>query len=245
MSQYQYNPQNQFSPQGPAMPQGAPMPGYPATTPGYHVAPRIPGTRAPLDLVAAIMGLVAFIFSFIGYYQFTFRSGFGYNQSFSFTAWHGFLGWFGCLMALFGGVAALAVYLPIVPWTMLKNARVAAAGMFGLGVLFIFISMFVAPNLTITVMGQKATLNELFRALGTANITGIGAIIALLAAVAGLVLALVSMRKAAQPAILHPYGGQPAQTWGVPSQAPYTTPPATPAPQQWPSAAPTAPQQTW
>jgi hypothetical protein len=60
------------------------------------------------------------------------------------TAWHGFFGWFGVILALVGALAvALAVFAPRVQLPV--SARLVALGAFALGTLSIFIALFVSP----------------------------------------------------------------------------------------------------
>jgi len=237
MSQYPVGDPNSGQFAAPATP-GQPMtPGYPIGAPTPSAQP-----KSSQDLVAAIAGVLAFLCSFISYYQFTVITISG-DQAVSLSAWHGFFGWFGCLLALVAGALAAASYMQMVPSATAKNARLGVVGLFGLSTLFIFISLFVTVNATITILGQQMTVNDLFNMFGSVNMAGTGAIGALVWSVLGLIMAILSMRKASKEAALAPgYAAGPTdpQAWNPTGQPPYGTPSATPASPAWPPQAPTS-----
>jgi MFS superfamily sulfate permease-like transporter len=90
----------------------------------------------PLDWGILGAGLLVFIFSFISYY--TVSAG-GFSDSTS--AWHGFFGWFGTLLALAGAVVVgLLLFAPQVklPWP----SYLVALALFALATLSTFIALF-------------------------------------------------------------------------------------------------------
>ena len=87
-----------------------------------------------LDLGIVGAGVIIFIASMLPFYTF---------GPVSISAWHGFFGWFGVLCAMVGsGILAahlMAVTLPI-------PARLSVLGAYGLGLLCLFIALFVTPG---------------------------------------------------------------------------------------------------
>ncbi|MDT4899473.1 MAG: hypothetical protein QOJ78_403, partial [Pseudonocardiales bacterium] len=88
--------------------------GYGAPKPGFD-----PKTVNPLDWAAVAAGVLALIFSFISYYtdgtsiSGSCPAGASVNNNASESAWHGFFGWFGTLLALVGaGLIALDLFAP-------------------------------------------------------------------------------------------------------------------------------------
>src|SRR6476660_2707935 len=66
----------------------------------------------PLDLATIGAGLLVFLGSLLPYYTVS-VSGFGANASESVTAWHGFFGWFGALLALAAAVVLVLHLLAV------------------------------------------------------------------------------------------------------------------------------------
>jgi hypothetical protein len=125
-------------PPGDTPPPPPPPPGQWGQPPGGG-ASFDPKTVNPLDWGILGIGLLTFIFSFISY--FTVSAG-GFSESTS--AWHGFFGWFGTLLALAAAVVVgLALFAPQVkmPW---PNYLVAL-GLFALATLSTFIALFTNP----------------------------------------------------------------------------------------------------
>jgi hypothetical protein len=105
--------------------------GYPAPQSGFD-----PKTVNPLDWGILGAGLLAFIFSFISYYTVSLG---GFSDSAS--AWHGFFGWFGTLLAMAGAiVVALELFAPQVkmPWPN----RLVGLVLFALATLSTIIALF-------------------------------------------------------------------------------------------------------
>jgi hypothetical protein len=81
----------------------------------------------PLDIAIIAAGVVAVVFSFFDYYEVSVL-----HEADSTTAWHGFFGWFGTVLA-----AAGAVVVGVAPFVSARRLRVSpaaiAAALFALG----------------------------------------------------------------------------------------------------------------
>jgi hypothetical protein len=85
-------------------------------------------------------GALAFIFSFISYYTYSYGP-----YSTSFSAWHGFFGWFAMLCALVGSAAiALELFMPHVK--MPFPNRLIALAAYALATLCVILALFVTPG---------------------------------------------------------------------------------------------------
>jgi hypothetical protein len=102
----------------------------------------------PLDLAAVAAGIIALIFSFVSFYTGEASATIGgqkFSQSAHESAWHGFFGWFGVLLALVGAAAvAAAVFLPSLKLPV--PMRLLALGAFALSLLCLIIALFVTPG---------------------------------------------------------------------------------------------------
>jgi hypothetical protein len=87
-----------------------------------------------LDLAIMAAGLLALIFSVFPYYT---RPGI-----YSATAWHGFFGWFGVLLALVG---AVLVALPLLGVRLGIPTRMTALALFAAATLSTLLALFVDP----------------------------------------------------------------------------------------------------
>jgi len=144
--QGQYGPPQQYG-----QPQGQYPPaqyGPPGQHGGQHGGPAKPGFDFskvdPFDWGAIAAGILAFIFSTFDYYTASYSGGFG-SQSADESAWNGFFGWFGTLLALAAAVlVALAVFAPHVklPYPM----RLVALGAWALSLISTIIALFVFPE---------------------------------------------------------------------------------------------------
>ena len=155
--QYGPPPGGQYgAPQGS---QYAPYGGAPAKS-GFD-----PKSVNPLDWGQLAAGLIALIFSFFSYYQYK-PKGADAKQTCSNissapasvrgelqdacdgitnSAWHGFFGWFGVLLAVLGAILiALALFAPTVKLPV--PTRLAAAALFVLAALSTLIALFVVPD---------------------------------------------------------------------------------------------------
>jgi hypothetical protein len=94
-----------------------------------------------LDLGIIGAGLLAFIFSLFPYYTVSVK-GLGGLGGGSTSAWHGFFGWFGVLLALAG---AVLVALPLLGVRLGIPTRVAALGAFAAATLCTLLALFVDP----------------------------------------------------------------------------------------------------
>lgn len=97
----------------------------------------------PLDLAVVGAGVLALIFSFFSSFYTVHIDGFGgYGGGTGGTsAWHGFFGWAGVLLLLVAGaVVALKILKIAVP-----QEEILVAGASVLGLLFVFLALFVNP----------------------------------------------------------------------------------------------------
>lgn len=151
-------PQQPPAPQQPHPPQGQPPYGQPPQGPPQYPAPGqqyggIPGqpTRSrqmswnPLDVGLIVVGVLTLIWSFLPYYSGATVKYQGQSMDVAghANAWHGFFGWAGCLLALIGGLVVLLTVFNV--RLRFPNAIVSAV-CFGLGFLFILLSLFIAPK---------------------------------------------------------------------------------------------------
>jgi hypothetical protein len=132
--------------------------GPPPGSPGGYGSGRSsfdPKSINPLDWAAIGAGVLAFIFSFIDFYNVSVnvssscpaivRSSASSANLPTASAWHGFFGWFGVLLALAGAaIIAAALFLPNV--RMPAPARMAALGAFALATVSEIIAIFVVPG---------------------------------------------------------------------------------------------------
>jgi hypothetical protein len=102
-----------------------------------------PKTVNPLDWGIIGAGLVAFIFSTFGFYKYT-VSATGISVSKSYSAWHGFFGWFAVLISLLAAIA-LALQL-IAKITLPVPLRTIVLGAFALATLCMLLALFVVPT---------------------------------------------------------------------------------------------------
>jgi hypothetical protein len=117
-----------------------------------------PKTVDSLDWGIIAAGLLAMLFSFFGYYKYTVKiDGFG-SSSATFSAWHGFFGWFGALVA-FAAAAVLAANL-IAKISLPFPVRLAVLGGFALALLCAILALFVVPGNTSGVNGLGVHLDK-------------------------------------------------------------------------------------
>lgn len=120
----------------PASPHGAARPGFD------------PKTVNPLDWAVLGLAVLALIFSFFSYYTYDAKAGAGCGSSvgdvcsISNSAWHGFFGWFGVILALLGAAeVAAAIFAPHVRWAV--PPRLVGVGLLALGVVFTLLALMV------------------------------------------------------------------------------------------------------
>jgi hypothetical protein len=112
-----------------------PAPGYP--TPGSGFDPK---TVNQLDWGILGAGFLAFIFSLFSFYSI---SAGPYTATYS--AWHGFFGWFAALLAIgASGVVALELFAPQVKLPF--PGRLVALGAYAVATLCIILALFVIPD---------------------------------------------------------------------------------------------------
>jgi hypothetical protein len=130
-AQYGYGQGQYGAPQGPGQ--------YGATKPGFDFS-----KVDPFDWGTMAAGLLAFIFSFFDYYTASYSYG-GLSDTGSGSAWHGFFGWFGTLLAIVGAaLVAIAVFAPQVKLPF--SARLGALIAFAVAVVSTLIALFVYPE---------------------------------------------------------------------------------------------------
>jgi hypothetical protein len=98
----------------------------------------------PYDLGIIAAGVVAFLLSFFPYYTVSVGSG-GFSASGSASAWHGFFGWFGVLVALAAAVL-LALRLFGVHVLDASMTRLAVLVGFAVSLLCIILALFIIPG---------------------------------------------------------------------------------------------------
>ena len=109
-------------------------------------------TVNPMDWGIIGTGVLAFIFSLLDFYKYTITlAGFGKTTA-SVSAWHGFFGWFGALVALLAALllAAELIFRIRFPFA----TRLAVLGAFGLALLCELLALFVVPGRTGGLNGQ-------------------------------------------------------------------------------------------
>lgn len=135
-----------------------------------------------LDLGIVGAGVLAFLGSLLPYYTVSVDI-LGTSSSDSATAWHGFFGWFGALLALAGAAVLVARLLGV---SLPLPVRTTVLGLFAGAVLCTVIALFVTPGGSCedVVLG-----GDFCDAIDQGH--GVGYWLALLASVAGLALAAV------------------------------------------------------
>lgn len=209
----------------PPPPPGAPPPGQwggPAR-PAFD-----PKTVNPLDWALMGISAILFIFSFFGYYSWSFK-GYGISYSESLSAWHWgggtFVAWFAMVIGVLAGlVVAIGLFMPTLKLPM--PYRIAALAMFGVSFLLYIIAIFAHED------------------FGPSGGHGFSFWLSLILAAAGAVIALMRVQQTGGTlpgplANLPNIGGHPGPG-GPPPMAP---PPAGPPPGYAPppAAPPTAP----
>jgi hypothetical protein len=197
----------------PPPPGGTPPPPPPSGQPGQWGPPPgggyppaggagfDPKTVNPLDWAALGAGVLVFIFSFISYYTVDVSTS-GCPSSVSaaednvdlpsFSAWHGFFGWFGTFLALVGaGLIAMALFAPHIKLPV--PARLAALGAFALAALSTLLALFITP-------GDDYSGTSGLGSLGSCKIDvsvghGLGYWVSLILVIAGLVATLMRFQQ--------------------------------------------------
>jgi hypothetical protein len=131
-------PPAQYAPQG----YGAPAPGGP----GFSMASFDPKTVDPMDWAILGIGFLALVFSFFGYYTID-VSFLGQSASESYSAYHGFFGWFSSWLALLSaGLVAVEIFAPQLQTKSPIPLRLASLGGFALATLCVLLALFVYPG---------------------------------------------------------------------------------------------------
>lgn len=135
----------------------------------------------PLDWGILAAGLLAFIFSFVSYYSYSYR---GVDIG-HWNAWHGFFGWFAMLLALIGSaVVAMELFAPQVkmPWAN----RLIGLAAYAVATLCVILAIFIIPGDT---GGADAFGVHIDKG------HGVGFWISLIVIIAGLVLSLMRFQQ--------------------------------------------------
>lgn len=147
--------------ESPASSAGSPAGGYPesaGSTPAGASspagAPTTSSSRSPssgpnplanlhrFDLAQIALGALLLIASLLPFYSYSFN-GAGLSVSQSYSAWHGFFGWFGVLL----GVAAAAVLAAALLGKMaIPSLRLVVLGLFAASALCLLLALFVIPG---------------------------------------------------------------------------------------------------
>ncbi len=101
------------------------------------------------DWVTIGLGVLTFLFSFFGYYKYSVSVsvlGFSSKQSATFSAWHGFFGWFAALVAL--GAAAVLAASVIAKLTLPAPVRLVVLAGFAIALLSTLLALIVVPGPT-------------------------------------------------------------------------------------------------
>ena len=105
-----------------------------------------PREASPLDLGIIGAGIVAFIFSLFHFYKYSVSIvGFG-GGSTTVSAWHGFFGWFGALVALLAALLLAAELIAQIRFPF--PVRLVVLGAFALALLCELLALFVIPGNT-------------------------------------------------------------------------------------------------
>ena len=102
-----------------------------------------------LDWGIIAAGVIALIFSFFRFYTYTVSisvAGLVNGASGSVSAWHGFFGWFGVLVAFVGAV--LLALEAIAKIQLAFPVRLVVLAAFGLGLICLVLALFIIPGNT-------------------------------------------------------------------------------------------------
>jgi hypothetical protein len=131
-------------------PWSPPVPAQPASNVPNQIAGFDPKTVSPLDWGIIGAGALPILFSFFSYYTYSIKVSIPglttIERSTSYSAWHGFFGWFAALVALAGAVL-LATHL-IAKVVLPFPVRLVALGSFGLATLCILLALVIVPGAT-------------------------------------------------------------------------------------------------
>lgn len=139
-------------PPPPSQPSAYPPPAAPASSSAGmnsdELKAAVQGAN-PFDLGQIGLGVLVFIASLLPYYTVS-AEVFGAKYSDSVTAWHGFFGWFGVLLALgAAGVLVAALFLNVA----IPSMRMTVLGLWGGAVLCTVLALFVFPGSDIDGLG--------------------------------------------------------------------------------------------
>jgi hypothetical protein len=176
----------------------------------------------PFDWCIMGAGVLAIIFSFFSYYTASART-VVFTITESFSAWHGFFGWFAAVVALLAAALLSVVVLGHVSVPFYRQATMVG---FALATVSVLVALWVLPG-------------NVPHGTGVSNGRGVGYWLSLIVIAIGLVLAFIRMRYngagrqhasrvGGNPGRGASYGSTPAAAGPPPSQPP--TPPGGPPP---------------
>jgi hypothetical protein len=146
--------------ENPPPPPPPPPPGQWGPPPGGGAGRPVfdPKNVNPLDWGILAAGLLIFIFSFINFYTYSAKGGFG-SGSVDQSAWSGFLSLLAILLVLAAtALIAVELFAPQVKFPI--ASRLAALGAFALALLLLIIALFVVPDYAGGGPGYDAAVNE-------------------------------------------------------------------------------------
>jgi hypothetical protein len=183
-------PESAATPPPAAPPAATPPPAASTTSYDMDAAKATLQGAHKFDLGIIAAGLVALIGSWLPFYTWSVSAEGVGGVSGSLSAWHGFFGWLGVLIALATAVVVALSLFDVVKLPMAVH-QIAAAG-FGLALLCLLLTLFVDPNGGCGGAGAFGIHCDIGR--------GFGYWLALLAVIAGGALAFMRMRESTTPA---------------------------------------------
>jgi hypothetical protein len=154
-------------------------------------------------------GVLAFILSLFGYYKLSAHV-VGVSVSKTYSAWHGFFGWFAALLALAGAIVlALEFFAPQIK--LPAPGRLITAGLFALSTLCVLLALFVVPAADTGGSGISIDKGH-----------GFSYWISLIVIIAGLVLSILRLKATGGKLPWEKGGGKstPPQQWQQPGGYP-------------------------
>lgn len=130
------------TPQTPPPPEPPPASSGKSTYDSAQMKAAVTGAD-PQDLGIIAIGVLAFIFSLFGYYKVSVHFA-GISQSATFSAWHGFFGWFAALVALAASATLAAALFGKIALPF--PVRLAVLVGYGVSALCVLLALLVVPG---------------------------------------------------------------------------------------------------